>query len=170
MAGLDQARLKEVVIYSPETGVFTWNKSNCRGKAGNSIGYKCATHGYMRVMIDGKMYAQHRLAWLYMLGEWPKRVIDHVNGIRSDNRWSNLRDVSHSENQQNRRGRNSNRKHNLPRCVETCDSWLKTRAKPYRAKVRKAGKNYHLGYFRTVEEADLVARSYIAKNYAVGAE
>jgi hypothetical protein len=58
-------------------------------------------HGYKQIKIDGVVFKSHRVIWLIVTGEWPNDTIDHVNGIKNDNRWMNLRDVPHSENQKN---------------------------------------------------------------------
>jgi len=96
-------RLRELLDFDPLTGVFLW-KVNRRGnsRAGDVAG-KQTTQGYRSIRVDGRDYQAHRLAWLYVHGAWPEQQIDHLNGQRSDNRLANLRDVSGSINQQNRR-------------------------------------------------------------------
>jgi len=91
---LSQARLKELLHYCPETGVFTWIKSNCnRAKKGNIAGF--VDHfGYSNIGIDKKVYRSNRLAFLYMKGYLPEYYVDHINRKKSDNRWKNLRHVS----------------------------------------------------------------------------
>ena len=97
-------RLKECLNYSPITGVFTWRHTvggNCKkgfpaGRAGTG---KAA--GYWRINVDGREYKYHRLAWFYMTGEWPKDQIDHINGDPSDNRFSNLREATPTQNKAN---------------------------------------------------------------------
>ena len=87
-------RLKELLNYEPDTGVFVWVKS--KRKAG------CIRHdGYVRIGIDMKAYLAHRLAWLYMTGQWPDELIDHINRVKNDNRFSNLRQASKAQNAQN---------------------------------------------------------------------
>lgn len=96
-------RLREVLRYDPVTGAFTWKvRTGPRGKPGAFAG-TINTRGYYEISVDGRKYVSHRLAWLYMRGGWPKGEIDHINGCRDDNRWSNLRDVSRALNTQNRR-------------------------------------------------------------------
>ena len=96
-------RLREVLHYDPVTGVFTWKtRTGPRNKPGMTANAR-SVRGYFDITIDGRKYVSHRLAWLYMHGEWPKGEIDHINGRRDDNRWSNLRDVSRALNMQNRR-------------------------------------------------------------------
>jgi hypothetical protein len=92
---LDQATLKEWVHYDPETGVFTRLKVN-------TVRWQCLVgqpvtnrrHGYIRVYIGRREYPAHRLAWLYMTGAWPKVQLDHINRVKTDNRWSNLREAT----------------------------------------------------------------------------
>ncbi len=86
---LTQERLKEVLSYNPETGIFTRNPG-IRG--GEKVGTN--SHGYVSIMVDGYLYQAHRLAWLYMEGYMPEQEIDHISRKRDDNRWCNLRVVN----------------------------------------------------------------------------
>jgi len=96
--------------YDPETGVFIWKPQpgdkrwNARyaGEVAGSI----SNHGYRRINIDGKQYMAARLAWLYVYGEWPQNEIDHINRLRDDDRLVNLRDVTHTENNNNKTNNN----------------------------------------------------------------
>lgn len=98
-------RLRELFSYDPLTGIFT-NKSDHgrfgRIKAGTVMGSN-HSGGYLAFWVDGKTYFNHRLAYLYVNGEFPSGDIDHINGKRSDNRFQNLRAATRSENNQNRR-------------------------------------------------------------------
>lgn len=87
------------INYDAETGLFTWNKrkQGRRKKIAGSI----SANGYMKVMINGREYLGHRLAWFLIHGEWPDQI-DHINGIRSDNRLCNLRNVNITENNRNK--------------------------------------------------------------------
>lgn len=96
-------RLKEALHYDPETGVFTW--LNC-GKRTDLVGTQAGSvgsHGHLTIKVDGLRYAAHRLAFFYMSGHWPTALVDHKDGDPANNRWVNLRDASHSVNQQNQR-------------------------------------------------------------------
>ncbi|MNQ84444.1 hypothetical protein D3C85_995720 [compost metagenome] len=91
---LTSGRLKELVTYDPLTGVFL--RKGCTAKVGyNPVDW------YVTISIDGQKYQAHRLAWLYVYGEWPSNFIDHINQIKNDNRISNLRDVTKSVNSSN---------------------------------------------------------------------
>ncbi len=99
---LTQERLKELLEYDEETGLFTWlvNRSGS-AKAGCMAGGMSKSTGYMRVVVDNKIYNSHRLAFLYMKGYMPENEVDHINRIKYDNKWVNLREVSKSCNLRN---------------------------------------------------------------------
>lgn len=139
---LTTARLKESLSYDPETGSFTWLIQKARR---TKIGSVAGTiwDGYIRIEIDNRSYRAHRLAWLYMTGVWPDEEIDHKNTNRSDNRWSNLRAATHSQNQGNARRRRDN--------STGFKSVQKIRGK-FRAVISR-GPRIHLGYFDTAEKA-----------------
>jgi len=101
MSQLTQTELMRLVTYDPNTGLFV-NKifRNVKAKAGDIAGTR-TTDGYLAIQISGKKYQAHRLAWLYMTGDWPEHEIDHVNRLRDDNRWRNLRVVTRMENSHN---------------------------------------------------------------------
>lgn len=104
---LNKARLQELMNYDPETGVFTWKpRKGCKaGPLGCDNG-----NGYLRITVDGRSHYAHRLAWVYANGETDAPHIDHINGIRGDNRIANLRPATESQNQQNRHGAQKNSK------------------------------------------------------------
>lgn len=94
-------RVKEFLSYDQNTGRFNWRTSRRRSKAGDIAGSMNA-YGYVRIKIDGKAYFAHRLAWLFVYGEEPKGLIDHIDCDKTNNRISNLRVCNHSENKFNR--------------------------------------------------------------------
>jgi len=96
-----QQYLKEILYYNKQFGIFVW-KSDGQGKrkAGNIAGYKKST-GYTSIKVNGIAYSAHRLVFLYVFGAFPPECTDHINGIRSDNRLTNLRAVSNKENHRN---------------------------------------------------------------------
>lgn len=96
-------RLREAVSYDPETGIFIRLEGTSNViKAGDIAGWP-DRNGHLRFGLDGKTYAAHRLAWLYVYGVWPSGIIDHKDGVRDNNRINNLRDATNCVNQQNQR-------------------------------------------------------------------
>lgn len=110
--------------------------------------------GYLQGRVNGRRYQAHRVIWLLAWGVWPDGEIDHVNGIRSDNRLSNLREASHAENQRNQKMPSTN----TSGVVGVC--WHLATGK-WRAQIRKNGVTKHLGYFDEFEAA--VARRKAAE-------
>lgn len=101
-------RLRELVHYDPETGLMRWKVSRGnRVPAGSIVGHK-NVHGYWATRIGGKDYRVHRLVWFYVTGAFPKHLIDHIDGDRGNNRFENLRDVTHSANGQNKKRSRNN--------------------------------------------------------------
>jgi hypothetical protein len=153
---LTAARLREVLTYFPETGEFVWKVSLCgRFAAGRRAGCLLPT-GYRIIGIDGARYLSHRLAWLYVHGVWPSALLDHKNGIRSDNRIRNLRECSAVENSRNRPG-------NMGR-LGFKGVTLDKRSGRWYAKIFVDSKAIHLGSFESTIEAaaayDAAARRY----------
>lgn len=144
-ADLTLSRLHELIEYVPETGLFFWRKSSGRCKAGTLAGTE-GGNGYLQISIKKHRNYLHRIAWFYMTGEWPKDDIDHLDGNRSNNRWSNLREATRTINMQNRRSVAANKTScSLLGAYKTRKHWL--------SKIRVDGGNIHLGVFDTAEEA-----------------
>lgn len=142
-------RLKERVTYDPVSGVFVWNDTfsgTCRKgwPAGREGTGKAA--GYWRITIDAREYKAHRLAWLYMTGDWPEKQIDHINGDPSDNRWSNLRLATQSQNKANGRKYKSN-KSGFKGISWNCSF------KKWNAAIQVDGKQKHLGRYKNIADA-----------------
>ncbi len=97
---LTQDRLKEVLRYAPDTGEFIWLRAKGRARIGNRAGATDA-YGYRVIRVDSVLHKAHRLAWLYETGRWPEGLLDHINRVKDDNRISNLREISQSENMHN---------------------------------------------------------------------
>jgi hypothetical protein len=153
---MDQRELKQYLEYNPITGIFVWKiRRNGRVRAGQQAGM-IGPRGYRVITLNRKIYREHRLAWLYMYGVWPT-IIDHINRNPIDNRIENLREVTRSQNQQNRTQDPRNK--SGARGVV----WAKN-AKKWRAQIRINKKSIYLGYFDLVEDA---ARAYVtaAKKY-----
>jgi len=103
MALVTQERARELLEYIPENGLLVWRKTNSNAaKKGAIAGYLSKKDGRVSVRIDNKLYKAHRVIFLIVKGEWPEEV-DHINGDPSDNRWDNLRSVTHRENMKNRK-------------------------------------------------------------------
>ncbi len=136
---ITQERLKSLLTYDSDTGKFCWRRTN---KAAGTL----HTTGYWRVQIDGKAYLAHRLAWVYAHGAFPIDNIDHINHNKNDNRLKNLRVVTRSENQ-----------HNRKRTTQSSSgflgvSWFAPKKK-WRAYIKTNGKRYHLGWFSDINSA-----------------
>ena len=142
---LTQDVLKSLLNYDPETGEFTWLINKGRAKAGSIARYS-DSYGYLRIKINKKDYFAHRLAWLYVYGEFPENDIDHIDGDRSNNSISNLRKATRSENLQN-----------LALSISNNSGFIgvhfKKSAKKYVARIRVEGRHKHLGYYDTAELA-----------------
>jgi hypothetical protein len=144
---LTSTLLRELLNYDPLTGKFTrLVRTSNRINVGDEAGSFNAK-GYRQIYLGGFNYRANRLAWLYMTGEWPADVVDHINGNRSDDRWVNLRDVPGYVNQQNyKRARR-----------DSSTGFLGVSASNgrYTARIRVAGKYLSLGSFSTPELAHL---------------
>lgn len=141
---ISQYELKEVLDYDMNTGLFTWKTKNQKHNVGDIAGGDDG-QGYIRICINKKTIRAHRLAWLYMTGEIPD-VIDHINRIKSDNRFSNLRNVSPYENSINRGAT----KRSLSGSKGV--SFNKNLNK-WRARITAFGKKIHIGYYENLEDA-----------------
>ena len=144
---LTQSRLKEVLSYDPDSGKFTWKIHVSNVKAGSVAG-SLDFYGYINIRVDGKAYKAHRLVWLYTHGYDPENQIDHLNGVRNDNRITNLREVSQSCNMQNTKVR-SNNTSGFPGVY-----WNK-RDQKWKAYICIQGKNHGLGYYDIALDAAL---------------
>lgn len=142
--GLTQNELKKILEYNPKTGLFTRLTSNNQHKSGEISGY-VTPNGYILIQVKQNSYMAHRLAWLYITGEWPKDRIDHKNKIRSDNRWSNIRSASNGQNSANCKVRRTNFLGVKGVRLHECGK--------YTARICKNGKSYYLGLFDTIEQA-----------------
>jgi hypothetical protein len=142
---------KKYLSYNPDTGDITWLKICGRGRVGATAG-ALEKKGYVRLQIKGYRILAHRVAWYFIYGSWPKKQIDHINGVKSDNRASNLRQATNSQNQANR-GKNKNNTSGHKGVT-----WAKDRNK-WRAHAGMGGKKYYLGSFDRIEDAVQAARA-----------
>lgn len=139
---ITQIRIKQLLNYNPSTGIFTWiskGHPRCNIKIGAIAGSR-RRDGYVAIRIDKRPYLAHRLAWLYMTGEWPKSLIDHKNLDCSDNRLENLRASTFSQNGFNRKAN----KNNLIGLKGVC---RERRTLAFYAQISIKGKRIHLGTF-----------------------
>lgn len=146
MKTITAARLHHLLTYDPDTGVIT-NRVNRppSAKAGDEAG--CPRHdGYRQIKIDGNLWLSHRIAWIMTFGQWPTDDIDHINGIKDDNRIINLRLATTSENMSNR-GMQANNTSGHKGVY-----WHKKDSK-WTAQIRVNGRNKYLGQFTDPEDA-----------------
>jgi hypothetical protein len=143
---LTTSRLKELLSYDKDTGVFMWLKSRGGAKKGMVAG--CIdSDGYVQIGLDGKLYRAHRVAFLYVFDRWPSEEIDHINGDRTDNRIKNLRESTRAENMQNLK------KPSVPGKSGLFGAQWSSAKRKWRAAIKTKGFRKHLGYFDTPEEA-----------------
>lgn len=137
MSPVTHERLKELLTYEPETGVMTWKAVRGRAHGRDHAGY-VGPDGYWRIQVGGRMWLLHRLAWLYMTGEQPPPLIDHVDRDPANNRWANLRKADKSHNNANSGARNP-----------TGFKGVRRHHRKYAAQIT----GRYLGLFDTAEEA-----------------
>lgn len=144
---LTQEALKSIMEYNPETGDFVRIKTtSANAKKGSIAGCK-DTYGRTVIRINNTLHYAHRLAWLYMYGEFPKELIDHIDMDKGNNRLENLREANKALNAQNKKSPQSNNKTGF--LGVSYAKW----AKLYRASIHVDGKTKRLGYFKTAEDA-----------------
>lgn len=141
-------RLKEVVSYNPDTGVFTWKKiPGRRVKAGKIAGSK-HKDGSVTITIDQRKYRAGRLAWLFFYGVEPEHEVDHKDGDNTNNRIKNLRDVPHQVNLQNQRQAQAGSK------TGVLGVYRHHRGVKFVAQIKEpGGRRRHIGIFQTEVEA-----------------
>lgn len=141
-------RLRSVLSYDPVTGVFLWLVRRRSGRGtfttiGDEAGF-IETLGYRCIGLNGRVYKAHRLAWLFVYGEWPRDDIDHINGDRADNRIDNLRIGGKKLNARNAKRKSTNL------------TGLKGVTRQKGGFIARIGVNYeriYLGNFRTAQAA-----------------
>lgn len=145
-------RLRELLDYDPETGLFVWKVRRGSAVAGRGSGSK-GYYGYLHIRVDGELHAAHRLAWLHVYGEWPEADIDHINGVRSDNRIVNLRPATAQQNCRNSRKR--------PNCASEHKGITKIQnaKKQWRVRIWNGAKSVQIGVFASHDEAVQAYRS-----------
>jgi hypothetical protein len=151
---LDAEAVRQLLEYDPTTGEFTWIKreGDTRGVhiwntrfAGKMAG-RISSYGYREIAISSRLYKAHRLAWIYMTGEWPTDQIDHIDGDRLNNRLVNLRPATREQNAHNCR------RHRDNKTGFKGVAFYKPTGK-FHAVIASYGKKFSLGYFPTPEDA-----------------
>ncbi len=158
-ADLTAARLRELLHYDPDSVVFSWRASGKGRKTPGCAAGAVHGNGYRSINIQRRYYSAHRLVFLYMLGRLPdpSMRVDHVNGIRDDNRWCNLREVTNSENMQNQKRPMRTNKVGLLGVTQAPSG-------KFRAHIFLNGKGKSLGTFITAEAAH---EAYVAAKRAM---
>jgi hypothetical protein len=164
-ADITAARVRELLDYDPATGIFTRKVRLAQrhqvGDRADFIVTGGGLAGYYRGGIDSKRFLAHRLAWLYVNGEWPQQEIDHINGDPGDNRIANLRDVPARINAENKRG---------PRKDNACGQrGVMAHQGRWRARIQVDGQTMHIGMYDTPQEAHdayIAAKLELHEGYA----
>lgn len=149
---LTQHRLKELLHYNPETGIFTRKTIN-KGHITGSVNNNGSGKKYIVIRVDNKLHYAHRLAWMYMTGEFPEIEIDHIDGNGCNNIFYNIRVAGKQENNKNSRLQ----KNNTSGCtgvVIVKNRWI--------AQVMVNGKNKYLGSY--IERWDAISARMSANN------
>ena len=145
-SNLTAEHLRSILEYHPDTGHLVWRADGWKHKALDRAGGLGHSAGYRSFQIDKTKYLEHRLIYFYVTGEWPN-VIDHINGDRTDNRWCNLRNVSHTINMQNIKKAQSNSKTGVLGVY-----WVEEK-KRFIARIHAHGKIWNVGRFTNLQEA-----------------
>lgn len=145
MSNLDFTEVSKILEYCRETGEFTWKvRVNSKVPSGAKAGTP-QSNGYTFITIKGKKFLAHRLAWFFENKEFPNGFIDHLNGIRTDNRIVNLRVVTSSENLQNQRNPKGKNPYLGVSAIKGTEFW--------QAHICVNGKQKNLGRFKSPEDA-----------------
>lgn len=142
---LTQEKVKELFHYEPDTGNLVWRFDRGACKLAGKIAGGLSREGYLRIGINGKLYSAHRLIWLYVHGACPVEDIDHINGVKNDNRLTNLREATRAENSQNLRKPRSHNKSGFLGVTAHQGKW--------RARINFSGNDRYIGTYDTPEEA-----------------
>lgn len=152
---LTAERLRQLLHYEPSTGKFTRLVAHPRNRTlcvGTEAGSFNKARGRFCISVDDTSYLAHRLAWLYMTGNWPKHQIDHIDTNPANNRWDNLRDVTGSVNQQNKRRPHRRNSTGLLGVSRSCVPGK------FQASIYVNKKLVHLGTF---EDANAAHQAYV---------
>ncbi len=140
---LTAAEARNLWDYDPETGDLMWNVTTGHQTKGSMAGTE-TTRSYIAVQYKRIIYRKSRLVWLIVTGSWPEEEIDHINGNRADDRFSNLRECSRSQNQCNRSMHKTNK---------LGIKGVHKFGNNYRAQIKHLGVRFDLGMFNTIQAA-----------------
>lgn len=153
-------RAKDLLNYHPDTGTFTWKNARGRSRKGMLAG--TPNHSdYILIRLDGKHVRAHRLVWLFETGSWPTSILDHIDRVKDNNRFINLREATYQQNT----GNTGIQKDNTSgfRGVSRI-------GKKWTSQIKVSGDSVYLGYFTTPEEAskvyELTAKEWLGEFYS----
>lgn len=146
--------LKSNLKYNSDTGIFTWGLPGRKRVVGKEAG-TTLPNGYRSILLNGKRYYSHRLAWFYSFEEWPENGIDHINRDKLDNRLDNLRDVTQTLNMRNRTNKNNS---------TGVTGVYSTVSGKFKSQLLHNSKYVYLGTFNTIEEASYAYSKYKQDN------
>lgn len=129
--------IRSVLTFDREIGIFRWRESRSHVRGGDLAGCR-QTSGYISIQIDGHRYMAHRLAWIYVSGQWSVKEIDHIDGNKANNAFSNLREATRAENNRNTSSKGY--------------TFVK-KLKKFRAQIVFNRQHYELGLFEREEDA-----------------
>lgn len=149
--GFTKTYIQSILSYNTNTGVFTWLCDMGANKVKDKVAGGVVDR-YLKIKINKKKYFAHRLAWLYVYGEWPKNQIDHIDGNAFNNRIDNLREVTSRENCQN---------YSIHRNGKLVGASFHKQHQKWRATIYENGKCKHLGLYSTELEAHNKYKQYL---------
>jgi hypothetical protein len=157
---LSASRVRELFDYDPATGLLTRRIAVSNSRVGVAVGRDNGL-GYLQVRVDRRLFTVHRVIWCWMTGEWPQGEVDHIDGNRSNNRWSNLRLATREQNEANKRTREGK--------IGGAKGVYAHRGR-WRALITVAGKRIYLGVFDRHEDAVSAYAEAATKHYGAFAK
>ena len=155
---MDATTVRELLHYDPETGVFTWLKRIAQRQYVGDVAGCLKSNGYVQIKYRRKNYPAHRLAWLWMTGEWPKDEVDHRDRNRANNRWLNLRAATRKQNQENRTPRKDSTS------GVTGVLWS-NRDQAWRVTIHVDGRKRHIATRKSLDEAVAIRAAASRKHH-----